>query len=67
METSKKEVVLVMAEKSRYKVVLATMWQLLEWAEESTKEVVLVTAEKSTCKVALVMKRQMDVLVGWTE
>ena len=39
METSKKEVVLGMAEKSRYKVVLATMWKLLEWAEKSKKEV----------------------------
>lgn len=56
METSKKEVVLGMAEKSRYKVVLVMMWKLLEWAENSKKEVLLVTAEKSTYKVALVMK-----------
>lgn len=56
METNKKEVVLVTAEKSRYKVVLVMMWKLLDWAENSKKEVLLVTAEKSTYKVALVMK-----------
>ena len=54
METSKKEVVLVTAEKRTYKVVLGTMWKLLEWAEKSKKEVVLVTAEKRTYEVALV-------------